>query len=89
MYCPVKTSTRCERGVTLVIVAEPLTLVRFSQRAHAGVGASAPVIKPAAAKPLVHLSAGSWSRTVDPRFLSNPSRRSDLAFRPLMARTSL
>jgi hypothetical protein len=73
----------------LVIVAEPLTLVRFSQSAQAGVGASAPVIKPAAAKPLVHLSEGNFKRTAVMRRLMMPSRRSDLDLRPLMATTSL
>jgi hypothetical protein len=54
-YCPVKTFTRCEVGVRVVIVAEPLTLVRFSHKAQLGIGAKAVVTKPAAS-PTFHFS---------------------------------
>src|SRR5437764_5073254 len=55
MYCVFWTVTCCEVALVLVIVAMPLTLVRFSHNASDGVGTNAPAIKPASVTPLFHL----------------------------------
>src|SRR3989304_6264909 len=49
--------------VGVLMVAEPLATVPPWGRAQTLTGASAPVMNPAAARPLVHLSEGIFNRT--------------------------
>ncbi len=67
------------------MVAEPAETVPPCGRAQAVTGASALVIKPAAASLVVHFSVEDMeSLTAGVRLRLFPSRRSALAFRPLM-----
>src|SRR5438445_6294274 len=82
-------ATRREVELGRVRVAEPAETVPPCGRAHAVRGDKAAITSPAAAKPLAHLSKGSFTRIAGVRLLFRFSRHSDLAFRPVMGEPPL
>src|SRR5207302_5812144 len=77
-------STRREVELGRVRVAEPAETVPPCGKAQVVRGDKAAITRPAAAKPLAHLSKVSFIRTAGVRLLFRFSRRSDLAFQPVM-----